>query len=32
MRLATLAHEETGYGNPPDKNVKNLCCSAEDGN
>jgi acetaldehyde dehydrogenase (acetylating) len=24
MRLATLAHEETGYGNPADKNVKNL--------
>src|SRR5678815_4842955 len=24
MRLATLAHEETGYGNAPDKNVKNL--------
>ena len=24
LRLATLAHEETGYGNPADKNVKNL--------
>ncbi|MGH9843246.1 MAG: aldehyde dehydrogenase family protein [Blastocatellia bacterium] len=24
MRLATIAHEETGYGNPADKNVKNL--------
>ncbi len=24
MRLATVAHEETGYGNPADKNVKNL--------
>jgi acetaldehyde dehydrogenase (acetylating) len=24
MRLATLAHEETGYGAPADKNVKNL--------
>ncbi len=24
LRLATLAHEETGYGNPTDKNVKNL--------
>ncbi len=24
MRLATLACEETGYGNPADKNVKNL--------
>jgi acetaldehyde dehydrogenase (acetylating) len=24
MRLATLAHEETGYGVPSDKNVKNL--------
>jgi acetaldehyde dehydrogenase (acetylating) len=24
MRLATLAHEETGYGNPVDKNTKNL--------
>jgi acetaldehyde dehydrogenase (acetylating) len=24
MRLATLAHEETGYGIPADKNVKNL--------
>ncbi|MBS1789330.1 MAG: aldehyde dehydrogenase family protein [Acidobacteria bacterium] len=24
FRLATLAHEETGYGNPADKNVKNL--------
>jgi len=24
MRLAQLAHEETGYGNPADKHVKNL--------
>jgi acetaldehyde dehydrogenase (acetylating) len=24
MRLAQLAHEETGYGNTPDKNIKNL--------
>jgi acetaldehyde dehydrogenase (acetylating) len=24
LRLATVAHEETGYGNPADKNVKNL--------
>ena len=24
FRLATLAHEETGYGNAADKNVKNL--------
>jgi acetaldehyde dehydrogenase (acetylating) len=24
LRLATLAHEETGYGNAADKNVKNL--------
>jgi acetaldehyde dehydrogenase (acetylating) len=24
MRLATLAHEETGYGVPADKNIKNL--------
>src|ERR671927_194023 len=24
LRLAQLAHEETGYGNPTDKNVKNL--------
>ncbi|HKX32926.1 MAG TPA: aldehyde dehydrogenase family protein, partial [Blastocatellia bacterium] len=24
MRLAQMAHEETGYGNPADKNVKNL--------
>ncbi|HEX4950620.1 MAG TPA: aldehyde dehydrogenase family protein [Blastocatellia bacterium] len=24
MRLGTLAHEETGYGVPADKNVKNL--------
>jgi len=24
MRIATLAHEETGYGVPADKNVKNL--------
>lgn len=24
FRLGTLAHEETGYGNPADKNVKNL--------
>src|SRR5262249_41546731 len=24
MRLATMAHEESGYGNPADKNIKNL--------
>ncbi|QQS47777.1 MAG: aldehyde dehydrogenase family protein [Acidobacteriota bacterium] len=24
MRLGTLAHEETGYGSPADKNIKNL--------
>jgi acetaldehyde dehydrogenase (acetylating) len=24
LRLGTIAHEETGYGNPADKNVKNL--------
>ncbi|MDX2034879.1 MAG: aldehyde dehydrogenase family protein [Blastocatellia bacterium] len=29
LRLATLAHEESGYGNPADKNVKNLF-AAED--
>ena len=29
LRLATLAHEESGYGNPTDKNVKNLF-AAED--
>jgi acetaldehyde dehydrogenase (acetylating) len=29
MRLATLAHEETGYGNPADKNVKNLFAAVE---
>ncbi|MFN0088240.1 MAG: aldehyde dehydrogenase family protein [Blastocatellia bacterium] len=29
LHLATLAHEETGYGNPADKNVKNLF-AAED--
>lgn len=29
MRLATLAHEETGYGNPADKNVKNLFAAVD---
>ena len=29
MRLATLAHEETGYGIPADKNVKNLFSAVE---
>jgi acetaldehyde dehydrogenase (acetylating) len=29
MRLATLACEETGYGNPADKNVKNLFSAVE---
>ena len=29
MRLATLAHEETGYGSPADKNVKNLFAAVD---
>lgn len=29
MRLATLAHEESGYGNPTDKNIKNLFSAVE---
>ncbi|HZS09701.1 MAG TPA: aldehyde dehydrogenase family protein [Blastocatellia bacterium] len=29
MRLATLAHEETGYGNAADKNVKNLFAAVD---
>jgi acetaldehyde dehydrogenase (acetylating) len=29
MRLATLAHEETGYGIPADKNVKNLFAAVD---
>jgi acetaldehyde dehydrogenase (acetylating) len=29
MRLAALAHEETGYGNPADKNVKNLFAAVD---
>ncbi len=29
MRLAQLAHDETGYGNPSDKNVKNLFSAVE---
>ncbi|HMX29406.1 MAG TPA: aldehyde dehydrogenase family protein, partial [Blastocatellia bacterium] len=29
FRLATLAHEETGYGNPGDKNVKNLFAAVD---
>ncbi|MBO0720884.1 MAG: aldehyde dehydrogenase family protein, partial [Blastocatellia bacterium] len=29
MRLAQLAHEETGYGNPADKNVKNLFAAVD---
>lgn len=29
MRLATMAHEETGYGNPADKNVKNLFAAVD---
>lgn len=29
LRLATLAHEETGYGNAADKNVKNLFAAVE---
>ncbi len=29
FRLATLAHEETGYGNPSDKNVKNLFAAVD---
>lgn len=29
QRLAVLAHEETGYGNPADKNVKNLFAAVD---
>jgi acetaldehyde dehydrogenase (acetylating) len=29
FRLATLAHEETGYGNPQDKNAKNLFAAVD---
>jgi acetaldehyde dehydrogenase (acetylating) len=29
MRLAQLAHEESGYGNPADKNVKNLFAAVD---
>ncbi len=29
FRLATLAHEETGYGNSADKNVKNLFAAVD---
>jgi acetaldehyde dehydrogenase (acetylating) len=29
MRLAQLAHEETGFGNPADKNVKNLFAAVD---
>lgn len=29
FHLATLAHEETGYGNPNDKNVKNLFAAVD---
>lgn len=29
MRLAHLAHEETGYGNPADKNLKNLFAAVD---
>jgi acetaldehyde dehydrogenase (acetylating) len=29
MRLGTLAHEETGYGIPADKNVKNLFAAVD---
>jgi acetaldehyde dehydrogenase (acetylating) len=29
MRLAQIAHEETGYGNPADKNVKNLFAAVD---
>ncbi|MBX3278293.1 MAG: aldehyde dehydrogenase family protein [Acidobacteria bacterium] len=29
LRLGTLAHEETGYGNPADKNVKNLFAAVD---
>ena len=29
FRLGTLAHEETGYGNPADKNVKNLFAAVD---
>lgn len=29
MRLAQMAHDETGYGNPTDKNVKNLFAAVD---
>lgn len=29
FRLATMAHEESGYGNPADKNVKNLFAAVD---
>jgi acetaldehyde dehydrogenase (acetylating) len=29
LHLATLAHEETGYGNPADKQVKNLFAAVD---
>lgn len=29
QRLAQLAHEESGYGNPTDKNIKNLFSAVE---
>jgi acetaldehyde dehydrogenase (acetylating) len=29
MRLAQIAHEETGYGNPADKNIKNLFAAVD---
>jgi acetaldehyde dehydrogenase (acetylating) len=29
LRLGTIAHEETGYGNPADKNVKNLFAAVD---
>lgn len=29
MRLAQLAHQETGFGNPTDKNIKNLFCAVD---
>lgn len=29
FKLATLAHEETGYGNPADKNAKNLFAAVD---
>ena len=29
MRLGTLAHEETGYGIPADKNIKNLFAAVD---